>query len=173
MKFSDHHIPYQGIVPTIDKDAWIAHSAVIIGDVHIGSETSIWHHVLIRGDVNFIRIGDRTNIQDGSVVHVSRTQGGQTIIGSDITIGHMALIHACELQDNSFVGMKAMVMDNAVIESYGMLAAGGVLTPGKVIKRNELWMGTPARFVRMLTDEDLQRNADNSEEYRQLHKRYK
>jgi carbonic anhydrase/acetyltransferase-like protein (isoleucine patch superfamily) len=173
MKFSDHQIPYQGIIPTLHNDAWIAHSAVIIGDVHIGSESSIWHHVLIRGDVNFIRIGDRTNIQDGCVVHVQRIKGGETIIGNDITIGHMALIHACELQDNSFVGMKAMVMDNAVIESYGMLAAGAVLTPGKIIRSRELWMGTPAKFVRHLTDEELQRNAENTEEYRQLHKRYK
>jgi len=163
---------YMGITPTIADDVYLAPSAVVIGDVHIGTESSIWHHVTIRGDVNYIRIGERTNIQDGCVVHVSRVEGGQTIIGSDITIGHMALIHACELQDNSFVGMKAMVMDNAVIESYGMLAAGAVLTPGKVIRSRELWMGTPARFVRMMTDEDLQRMADNSEEYRLLAKKY-
>lgn len=150
----------------------MAPTATIIGDVHIGSECSIWHHVTIRGDVNYIRIGERTNVQDGTVIHVSRVEGGQTIIGSDITIGHMALIHACELQDKSFVGMKAMVMDNAVIESYGMLAAGAVLTPGKIIRSRELWMGTPARFVRHLTDEDLQKMAENAEEYRILHKKY-
>lgn len=168
----DHHLPYLGITPTLAQDCYITKSAIVIGDVHIGSETSVWHHVTIRGDVNYIRIGDRTNIQDGSVVHVSRTAGGQTIIGSDITIGHMALIHACELQDKCFVGMKAMVMDGAVIESYGMLAAGGLLSPGKIIRSKELWMGTPAKFVRTLTDDDLKRNADNAEEYRQLHKRY-
>ena len=163
---------YQGVMPVIAADVYLTPSAVIIGDVQIGAESSIWHQVTIRGDVNFIRIGERTNIQDGSVVHVQRIQGGQTIIGSDITIGHMALIHACELQDHSFVGMKAMVMDGAVIESDGMLAAGAVLTPGKVIKSRELWMGTPARFTRMMTDEDLQRMADNAEEYRLLAKRY-
>jgi len=167
-----HVLPYLEVFPTIAEDAYLTTSATIIGDVHIGNESSIWHHVTIRGDVNYIRIGERTNIQDGSVVHVNRVKGGHTIIGSDITIGHMALIHACELQDKSFVGMKAMVMDGAVIESYGMLAAGAVLTPGKVIKSHELWMGTPARFVRMLTDEDLQRMADNSEEYRLLAKKY-
>lgn len=165
-------MPYQDILPTIAEDVYLAPSATIIGDVHIGAESSIWHQVTIRGDVNYIRIGERTNVQDGTVIHVSRVTGGQTIIGSDITIGHMALIHACELQDKCFVGMKAMVMDNAVIESYGMLAAGAVLTPGKVIKSHELWMGTPARFVRMLTEDDLQRNADNSEEYRLLAKKY-
>lgn len=164
--------PYMDIVPTIAEDVYLAPTATIIGDVHIGAESSVWHHVTIRGDVNYIRIGERTNIQDGCVVHVSRVTGGQTIIGSDITIGHMALIHACELQDRSFVGMKAMVMDNAVIESEGMLAAGAVLTPGKIIRSRELWIGTPARFARMLTDEDFQRMADNSEEYRQLAKRY-
>jgi carbonic anhydrase/acetyltransferase-like protein (isoleucine patch superfamily) len=169
---SQHFLPYQDIIPKIAQDCYLAHSAVIIGDVVIGAESSIWHHVLIRGDVNTIRIGARTNIQDGSVVHVSRTQGGQTVIGDDITIGHMALIHACELQDKSFVGMKAMVMDGAVIESKGMLAAGAVLTPGKIIRTGELWMGTPARFVRNLTDEDYQRMADNAEEYRALSRRY-
>lgn len=163
---------FEGILPTVSAETFVVPSAVIIGDVHIGAESSVWHHVTIRGDVNYIRIGARTNIQDGTVVHVSRVTGGQTIIGNNITIGHMALIHACELQDNSFVGMKAMVMDNAVIESYGMLAAGAVLTPGKVIRSRELWMGTPAKFVRMLTDEDLARMAENCEEYVQLAKRY-
>lgn len=165
-------LAYQDILPTIAENVYLAPSATIIGDVHIGSESSVWHHVTIRGDVNYIRIGERTNIQDGCVVHVSRVKGGQTIIGSDITIGHMALIHACELQDKSFVGMKACVMDGAVIESEGMLAAGALLTPGKIIRSRELWMGSPARFVRHLTDEDLHRMADNAEEYRVLAKRY-
>lgn len=169
---NDNILTYQGILPIIADDVFVASSAIIIGDVHIGAESSIWHHVTIRGDVNYIRIGKRTNVQDGTVIHVNRAQNGQTIIGDDITIGHMALIHNCELQDKSFVGMKAMVMDKAVIESQGMLAAGSILTPGKVIKSRELWMGAPARFVRMLTDEDLQRMADNSEEYRMLAKRY-
>jgi gamma-carbonic anhydrase len=172
MKESNHQLPYMGSVPRIAPDVYVAGTAVIIGDVEIGEESSIWHHVLIRGDVNYIRIGERTNIQDGTVVHVSRTAGGKTIIGSDITIGHQALIHACELQDHAFVGMKAMVMDNAVIESYGMLAAGGLLPPGKIIKSRELWMGAPAKFVRMLTDEDLARMAENAEEYRQVSRRY-
>ena len=165
-------IAYQDILPTIASDVFVASTAVIIGDTHIGAESSIWHNVTIRGDVNYIRIGERTNVQDGSVIHVNRAKNGQTVIGDDITIGHMALIHNCELQDKSFVGMKAMVMDGAVIESYGMLAAGAVLTPGKIIRSRELWMGTPARFVRHLTDEDLQHMAANSEEYRVLAKRY-
>ena len=166
-------LAFGGIKPTISPESYLAETAVVIGDVHIGAESSIWHYVTIRGDVNYIRIGNRTNIQDGCVVHVSRNKGGQTIIGSNITIGHLALIHACEIQDNAFVGMKAMVMDNAVIESYGMLAAGAVLTPGKVIKSRELWMGTPAKFVRMLTDEDLARMEENCAEYCWLAKKYR
>lgn len=178
MKQSDPLLPYQGIMPKIASDAWIASSAVVIGDVQIGAESSIWHHVTIRGDINSIRIGARTNIQDGSVVHVQRASlnadgGGHVTIGDDITIGHMALIHACELQDKSFVGMKAMVMDGAVIESHGMLAAGAVLTPDKIIRSRELWMGTPAKFVRHLTDDDLHRMAENTAEYVQLSKTYK
>ena len=165
-------LPFKGIMPLLAKDVYLASSAVIIGDVAIGAESSIWHHVTIRGDVNYIRIGARTNIQDGCVVHVNRVKGGHTIIGDDITIGHMALIHACELQDKSFVGMKACVMDGAVIESFGMLAAGALLSPGKIIRSRELWMGTPAKFVRHLTDGDLQRMAENSEEYRVLAKEY-
>ncbi|MDB5477631.1 MAG: carbonic anhydrase [Alphaproteobacteria bacterium] len=164
--------PFKGVLPTIAADAYLSSTAIVIGDVVIGPESSIWHHVTIRGDVNTIRIGARTNIQDGSVVHVNRVSGGHTVIGNDITIGHMALIHACELQDNSFVGMKACVMDGAVIESFGMLAAGALLTPGKIIRSRELWMGSPARFVRHLTEEDLQRMADNGEEYRVLAKAY-
>ena len=158
-------LPYQNKLPRIHKSVYCAPTCVITGDVEIGENSSIWHHVTIRGDVNFIRVGARTNIQDGSVIHVSRTQGGQTIIGNDITIGHLALIHACTLHDHAFVGMKAMVMDGCVIESYGMLAAGAVLTPGKIIRSRELWMGTPARFVRILTDADLAHMAENAVEY--------
>lgn len=163
---------YNNILPTIAPDAYIASSAVVIGDVHIGAESSVWHHVLIRGDVNYIRIGARTNIQDGCVVHVSRTTGGQTIIGNDITIGHMALIHACTIHDNAFVGMKACVMDGAIIESHGMLAAGALLTPGKIIKSRELWMGSPAKFVRVMDDSDIAKMAENAVEYRNVSRKY-
>ena len=172
MKENYQNLPYQGIYPTISPETYVAETAVIIGDVNIGAGSSIWHNVTIRGDVNYIRIGERTNIQDGAVVHVSRVTGGQTIIGSQITIGHLALIHACEIHDNAFVGMKAMVMDKAIIEPFGMLAAGAVLTPGKVIRSHELWMGTPAKFVRKLTDEDLHRMQENWQEYCWLAGRY-
>src|ERR1700722_963322 len=162
-------LPYRGVMPKIDPTAFIAPGAVIIGDVEIGPESSIWFGCVMRGDVNVIRVGARTNIQDGTVIHVASglqparmgagakiPEGGYpTIIGDDVTVGHMALLHACTLADKSFVGMKAAVMDGCVIESHAMLAAGGVLTPGKTIPKGQLWAGTPAKFLRNLTDADI------------------
>lgn len=164
--------PYNNIHPQIDPSCYITPTAVILGDVVIGPNTSIWHHVLIRGDVNTIRIGSGTNIQDGTVVHVSRTPTGRTVIGDNITIGHQALIHACELQDNAFIGMKACVMDGAVVESFAMVAAGALVTPNKIVRSGELWMGSPARFVRKLTDEDLAHMRENASEYRMVASHY-
>ncbi|HEY1097109.1 MAG TPA: gamma carbonic anhydrase family protein [Alphaproteobacteria bacterium] len=164
--------PYRGIDPQIDPSAYITETAVIRGDVVIGAHTSIWHHVLIRGDVNTIRIGSGTNIQDGTVVHVSRTPTGQTVIGDNITIGHQALIHACELQNDCFIGMKACVMDGAVVESFAMVAAGSLVTPNKIVRSGELWMGSPARFVRKLTEDDLKHMRENAIEYRMVANNY-
>ena len=124
-------LPYQGIWPQIDPQAFIAPTAVIIGDVHIGAYTGIWYGCVVRGDVHQIRIGSYTNIQDGTVIHV--TQGGQgTHIGNHITVGHMSLIHDCTLESGCFVGMKACVMDYARVESGAMVAAGALVTPRKI-----------------------------------------
>lgn len=147
-------LPFQGVLPTIDSTAFIAHTAAVIGDVVIGPESSVWYGCTLRGDVNEIRVGARTNIQDGTVVHVSR-RGQGTYIGDDITIGHMALIHACTLESGCFIGMKACVMDGAVVESGAMVAAGALVTPGKRVKSGQLWAGSPARAIRELTEEDL------------------
>jgi carbonic anhydrase/acetyltransferase-like protein (isoleucine patch superfamily) len=144
-------LPYRGIMPTIHPSAFIAPDAVIIGDVHIGPDTGIWYGCVLRGDVNIIRIGARTNIQDGSVIHVSKGGGG-THVGDDITVGHMALLHDCRLDNASFVGMKACIMDGAVVESYGMVAAGALVTPNKKIPSGELWSGNPAKLMRALKD---------------------
>lgn len=165
--------PYKNILPTIAGDSFVAPSADITGDVIIGSECSLWFNVAIRGDVNFIRIGNRVNIQDGSVVHVSRYDGGDTIIGNDITIGHMALIHACELQDGCFIGMKAMVMDRAVVEAGAMVAAGSLVPPGKIVKAGQLWMGSPARYVRDLTEDDYAEMKANCQNYVDLGNQYR
>jgi carbonic anhydrase/acetyltransferase-like protein (isoleucine patch superfamily) len=146
--------PYRGILPTIATDAFIATTAVVIGDVTIGPETSIWFGTVVRGDVHEIRIGARTNIQDGSVVHVTRGKFG-CYIGSDVTIGHGAILHACILEDGCFVGMGATVMDGARVEAGAMVAAGALVTPGKVVRSGELWGGSPARLMRPLTADEV------------------
>jgi carbonic anhydrase/acetyltransferase-like protein (isoleucine patch superfamily) len=146
-------LPFGGKVPVVAPDAFIAPNATLIGDTEIGAGSGIWFGCVLRGDGNFIRVGARVNIQDGTVVHVS-TKGWGTTIGDDVSIGHMALIHACVLEPESFVGMAAVVMDGAVVETRAMVAAGALVTPGKRVKRGELWAGRPARLLRYLTDED-------------------
>ena len=164
-------LSYRGVMPTIDETAFIAPNATIIGDVEIGAETGIWFGCVIRGDVHEIRIGSRTNIQDLTMVHVAKGKFG-TYIGDDVTIGHSAIIHACTLEDRSFVGMGATVMDGCVIEQGGMLGANALLSPGKRIPAGELWAGVPARKVRDLTQEEIEffkvsadRYADLAQEY--------
>lgn len=147
-------LPYKGIMPKIHDTAFIAPSASIIGDVKIGKDSNIWYGCVLRGDVNNIKIGERTNIQDGTVIHVTTDFQG-TYIGDDVTVGHNAIIHACTLEDLSFVGMGACVMDGAVVESNAMLAAGALLTPNKSIPSGELWAGSPAKYMRDLTEKEL------------------
>ena len=140
-------LPWKGIVPKIDKGAFLAPTAAVIGDVVIGPEVGIWFGVTIRGDMNLIRIGRRVNIQDGTVVHVDSRKFA-TYIGDNVTIGHSAIIHACTLQSDCFIGMQACVMDGAVVESGAMVAAGALVTPGKVVKSGQLWAGRPAKYLR-------------------------
>ena len=147
-------LSYNDMRPTIHDTCLIADGVRIIGDVEIGENTSIWYNCVLRGDVNMIRIGTDTNIQDGTVIHVA-THGKGTHIGSRVTVGHAALLHDCTLQDDAFVGMQACVMDGAIVESRAMLAAGALLTPGKTVPSGELWAGRPARFVRQLTPDDF------------------
>lgn len=147
-------LPHKGVLPTIAPTAFIAQTATVIGDVHIGADTGIWYGCVVRGDVNEIRIGARTNIQDGTIIHVA-AKGQGTYIGDGITVGHMALLHACTLEDNCFIGMKACVMDGAYVESGAMVAAGALVTPGKRVKSGQLWAGSPARPIRELTEQDL------------------
>ncbi len=157
-------IPFGGKTPKIHDSAFIAPGCRIIGDVEIGPDVSVWYNCVIRADVNHIRIGARTNIQDGSVVHCdspdeANPAGWPTIIGEDVLIGHMAMVHGCDLKDRAFVGLGAIVMSGAVIESDGMLAAGAMLTGGKTIGSRQLWAGRPAKFMRDLGDaqiEDMQ-----------------
>jgi carbonic anhydrase/acetyltransferase-like protein (isoleucine patch superfamily) len=160
-----------GVAPQIHETAFIAPTAAVIGDVTIGAETGVWFHVLIRGDMNIIRIGARTNIQDNVVVHVD-SGGAATVIGDDVTIGHNAVIHGCTLKNRAFVGISATVLDGAVIEEGGMLGAGGLLTPGKVIGPNELWTGSPAKLRRVMDAEERRRFDRNAIVYRALAKQF-
>ncbi|MEI6415458.1 MAG: gamma carbonic anhydrase family protein [Pseudomonadota bacterium] len=146
-------LPYRGILPRIDATAFIAPGAIVIGDVVIGPESSIWFGCVVRGDVNCVRIGTRSNVQDGTVIHVAATGKG-THIGDDVTIGHCVLLHDCTLDNYAFVGMRATVMDGARIESRAMLAAGALLSPRKTLPAGQLWAGTPAKFWRDLKPED-------------------
>src|ERR1700728_1817542 len=160
-----------GVTPVIAADAFIAPTASVIGDVVVGSETGIWFHCLVRGDLNIIRIGARTNIQDGSIIHVD-SGGMDTFIGDDVTIGHNAVIHACTLKNRAFVGISATVLDGAVIEEGGMLAAGGLLTPGKVIGPNEMWTGSPAKLRRVMDAEERSRFDRNAIVYLELARQF-
>jgi len=164
-------IPYKAKFPKIANDAFIAENAVIIGDVVIGSKSSVWYNCVIRGDVNHIRIGQETNIQDGTIIHVG-TNNGPTIIGDGITIGHKALIHACTLYDYSFIGMNSTIMDYAQIKSYSMVAAGALVTNNKIVEENELWAGVPAKFLRKLKKEEVDYINISKDRYVNLAKDY-
>ena len=141
----------RGQTPRISEDAFIASTAVIIGDVEIGARSSVWYHCVVRGDIHEIRVGEDTNIQDGTVIHVARNAYG-TYIGDGVTIGHLCLIHACTLEDRCMIGMQATVMDGCVVEEGAFLAAGALLPPGKRIPAGEFWAGSPARFVSKTKD---------------------
>ena len=164
-------LPYKGIVPRIAAGAFVAPTAAVIGDVEIGADSNIWFACVLRGDVNVIRVGERTNIQDGTVVHVSRETYG-TYIGSDITIGHMALIHACTLEDGCFVGMHSTIMDGCVVERGAMVAAGALVTPGKRLPANTLWAGRPAKQLREISPADQADLARTAPHYVGLAKEY-
>jgi carbonic anhydrase/acetyltransferase-like protein (isoleucine patch superfamily) len=159
MTMTGHLWPYRGIRPSIHATAFIAPGAQVIGDVQIGERASIWFNCVVRGDVERIRIGARTNLQDGSIVHVTGGRFG-TFIGDDVLIGHHCLIHGCRLEDESFVGMGAVVMDGCVIERGAMLGAGSLLSPGKIVKSGQLWLGRPARHIRDLSPEELAANRE-------------
>ena len=162
-----------GVSPRIAESAWIAPNAVVIGNVEIGDAASIWFNCVLRGDTNLIRVGARSNVQDGSVLHVNPGAGMACVIGEDVTVGHSAIVHAAQLHDRAFVAMAAVVLDGAVIESGGVLAAGAVLTPGKRIGPNEMWAGTPAKLVRVLLAEEQQRFAMTAPAYVQNAKRFR
>jgi gamma-carbonic anhydrase len=150
-------VPIHGKAPQIHESAFIAPGCTLIGDVTIGAGSSIWYNCVLRADVSRIVIGERSNVQDGSVLHCDPPrpgdpEGSPLIIGDDVLIGHMAMVHGCTIHDRGFVGLGALVMNKAVIGSDAMLAAGAMLTEGKVIEPRELWGGRPAKKMRDLDD---------------------
>ncbi len=163
--------PFKNVSPKINSSAFVAENAVVIGDVEIGAESSVWYSCVLRGDVNDIKIGACTNIQDGTVIHVSSTTQG-TYIGDDVTIGHMALLHACTIGNRAFIGMQACVMDDCVIEDEAMVAAGALVTPGKRIPSRQLWSGRPAKFMRDLTAEEIEFLKFSASRYVKLSREY-
>jgi len=170
-------LSFAGKAPAIDPTAFVAPGAWLIGDIEIGPGSSIWYNCVLRGDVNRIRIGARTNIQDGTVVHVESGHPGAeaghaTIIGDEVLIGHLAMVHGCRLHDRAFVGLGAIVMNGCAIEGDAMLAAGAMLTPGKCIPAGQLWAGRPAKYLRDLTPDDLAGMREGVAHYAELAKRH-
>lgn len=163
---------FRGKIPDIAESVFIAPSADVIGDVAIGDLSSIWFNCVVRGDVHSIRIGARTNIQDGTVIHVSNGTHA-TVIGDDVLVGHNCIIHGCTLENGSFVGMGTTVLDGAVVESGAMVAAGALLTPNKRVPSGELWGGSPARYIRDLTEEQRNTLTSGAEHYAELAQVYK
>ena len=173
--------PFRGLMPKIADDVFIAETAVIIGDVEIGPGASIWYGCVIRADLNKIRIGANTNIQDGTIIHCNHdregdyrvTGGGEpTFIGDNVTVGHLALLHACTVEDGGFIGMRAAVLDRAVVESGALVAAGAVVAPGKRIPSGQLWVGNPARYLRDVRDQDRGFMTYIPEHYAELGREY-
>jgi carbonic anhydrase/acetyltransferase-like protein (isoleucine patch superfamily) len=169
--------PFAGTWPEIATDAWIDETAVVIGDVHIGARSSIWPGTIVRGDIHEIRIGADSNVQDASVLHVSHDSeflpgGAALIIGDRVTIGHKVILHGCEIGDDCLVGMGAIIMDRAVLQPNVVVGAGSVVPGGKVLESGYLYVGSPARRVRELTEQELKYFGYSAEHYVRLARRH-
>lgn len=163
---------FLGKAPLFDESVFVAPSADIIGDVTIGHESSVWFNVTVRGDVNRIVIGNRTNIQDNASVHVMN-QDGPCFIGDDVTIGHNAMVHGCTIHNRVLIGIHATVLDKAVIEEDVIVAAGSLVAPGKVLESGYLYMGTPAKAVRKLTTAELESIRSHAANYVKYQRTYR
>ncbi|HEY2345456.1 MAG TPA: gamma carbonic anhydrase family protein [Xanthomonadaceae bacterium] len=169
--------PYLDTFPKLGARAYIDPAATVIGDVVVGDDASIWPACVVRGDVHHIRIGARTNIQDGAILHVTHAgpytgEGFPCLIGDDVTVGHGAVIHACTIEDACLIGMHATVLDGAIVRKHGFVAAGAVIAPGKIVGEGELWMGNPARRVRRLDAAQIEQLYYSAAHYVKLKDRY-
>lgn len=157
--------PYLGVDPQFGPGAWVAPGAVVVGDVVVGEGSSVWYNAVIRGDVAPIRIGDRTNVQDLTMVHVT-SSGPGTTIGDDVTIGHRAVLHACTVGNAVLVGMGAILLDGVVVEDEAMIGAGALVAPGTRVTARTLWLGAPAKMVRALRDAEIASLYASAKHYR-------
>lgn len=162
---------YKGIKPKIDETAFIAESVDIIGKVNIGKNSNIWYGTVLRADDNYITVGENTNIQDGSVVHIS--EGYPTIIGNNVTIGHKSIIHGCEIGDNTLIGMGSIVLDGAKVGEFTLLGAGSLVPPGKEIPSGVLAMGSPAKVIRELSEQEKENLTKSALKYVELANHHK
>ncbi len=162
---------FKGVLPQIAASAFIEHSAHIIGDVQIGEESSVWFNCVLRGDVFPIRIGHHTNVQDGTIIHVTSDQFS-TIVGDYVTIGHGVILHGCQIHDRSLIGIGSIILDEAVIGEGSLIAAGSLIPPGTIIPPRSLVMGSPAKVRRELTDEEVARLNENWQHYVELKEIY-
>lgn len=153
--------PYRNITPKLGVRVYVDPAATVIGDVELGDDVSIWPGAVVRGDVEHVRIGARTNVQDGAVIHETHAgpysgDGFPCVIGADVTIGHAAVVHACTIEDGCLIGIQATILDGAVVHQHAMVGAGALVAPGKIVRAGELWVGNPARFARKLSDRDIE-----------------
>lgn len=169
--------PYLNHTPTLSTDCYIDESAIIIGQVSLGKQVSVWPKTVIRGDVNYIQIGDRSNIQDGCILHVTRnnktqTKGAPLIIGEDVTIGHGVILHGCKIGHRVLVGMGSIILDNAVIENDIIIGAGSLVPPQKTLQAGYLYMGSPVKIIRELTTQEKEELKQSAMNYVSLSKNY-
>lgn len=169
---------FHGMTPQVDPEAWLDPLCLVLGDVHVGARSSIWPAAMVRGDINAIRIGRETNIQDGSVLHNSHDgpfmPGGAPLhIGDRVTVGHKAILHGCQIGDECLIGMGAIVMDRAVVESHVVIGAGSLVTPGKRLQSGYLYTGSPVRQTRELSDKEYEYFAYSANYYVQLAQRHR
>ena len=163
--------PHLAMKPRVSPQAFLAPGTSVVGDVVIEEEASIWYGSVLRGDVGAIRVGTGSNIQDLCLLHVS-TGGPPCEVGAWCTVGHGVILHSCRLEDHAFVGFGARVLDGARVCSHGVLGAGAVLAPGKIIGERELWLGNPAKFIRKLSDEEVLKYSVVARRYAELKQQY-
>lgn len=169
--------PYQGILPTLAEGAYVDEQACVIGDVQLGADASVWPFAAVRGDVNRIRIGARSNVQDNSVLHVTHDGpyspgGADLVIGEDVTIGHGVILHACHIGDRVLIGMGSILLDKVVVENDVFIAAGSLVTPGKTLQSGWLYAGQPAKPLRELKPAELENLRYSAAHYVRVKDRY-